>query len=78
MKYFIVEIQKLGDNNYANLVHEAASRNEAESKYYQVLASAAISNIPQHSAILFTAEGFPLMNQSYEHAVIPAVVKPVE
>lgn len=74
MKYFVVEIQKLDENTYAHIVHEAATRNEAESKYHQVLAAAAISNIPQHSAIMFSAVGFPLMHESYEHVVVPVVV----
>lgn len=67
MKYFIVEIQKQFDGSYAHLVHTADDRNHAESVYHQVLASAAISNLPEHSAIMFTGEGFPLMHQSYKH-----------
>lgn len=78
MKYFVVEIQKLAENTYAHIVHEAATRNEAESKYHQVLAAAAISNIPQHSAIMFSADGFPLMNESYEHVVVPEEEIPAE
>lgn len=74
MKYFVVEIQKLSENTYAHIVHEAATRNEAESKYHQVLAAAAISNIPEHSAIMFTGEGFPLMHENYKHVVVPEVV----
>ena len=71
MKYYVFEIQKLADNSFAHLVHEAATRNEAESKYHQVLAAAAIANLPQHSAILFTDEGYPLMHQSYKHDYVP-------
>ena len=67
MKYFIVEIQKQFDGSFAHLVHTADTRNAAESVYYQVLAAAAISNIPEHSAIMFTTEGFPLMHQIYKH-----------
>ena len=67
MKYFVFEIQKQFDGSYAHLVHTADTRNAAESIYHQVLAAAAISNIPEHSAIMFTSEGFPLMHQSYKH-----------
>ena len=73
MKYFVFEIQKLADGAYAHLVHEADTRNEAESRFYQVLSAAAISNIPEHSAILFTGEGFPLMHESYKHDIVPAM-----
>jgi len=34
-----------------------------------VLAAAAISEIPSHAAIMFTADGFPIMHQSYKHEV---------
>lgn len=70
MKYYIVEIQKLPDGTFAHLVHTADDRNAAESVYHQVLAAAAIANLPQHSAILFTDEGYALMNQSYKHAYV--------
>lgn len=73
MKYYIVEIQKQPDGTYAHLVHTADDRNAAESVYHQVLAAAAISNLPQHSAIMFTGEGFPIMNQSYQHDYVPPV-----
>ena len=67
MKYYIVEVQKQPDGNFAHLVHTADNRNAAESTYHQVLAAAAISELPQHGAILFTDEGYPLMQQCYKH-----------
>ena len=73
MKYYVVEIQKMADGTFAHLVHEAETRNAAESTYHQVLAAAAISNLPQHSAILFTDAGFPLMHQSYSNDYVPPV-----
>lgn len=73
MKYFIVEIQKQHNGTYAHLVHTADIRNAAESVYHQVLAAAAISNLPEHSAIMFTSEGFPLMHESYKHDVMPSM-----
>lgn len=75
MKYYVVEIQKQPDGTYAHLVHTADDRNAAESIYHQVLAAAAIANLPQHSAILFTDEGFPLMHQSYTHTYVPPVAE---
>ena len=71
MKYYIIEIQKQNDGSFAHIVHNADTRNAAESVFYQVLAAAAISNIPEHSAILFTSEGYPLMHQSYKHTYVP-------
>lgn len=41
---------------------------KGESKYHEVLAAAAVSEYKEHSAILFTSQGFPLMYQCYHHA----------
>lgn len=72
-KYYIVELQLSTEGVYAHLVHEAfnedpkLARNQAESVYHQVLAAAAISNTARHAAILFTAEGIPIMHHCYDH-----------
>lgn len=71
--YYILEIQKLGPDNFAHLVHTAQTRNQAESVYHQVLASAAIGNLELHAASMFSEEGFPIMNQAYRHEVVPVV-----
>lgn len=73
-KFYVVEVQKSEDTHFAYLVHEASDENletakmKAESAYHQVLAAAAISNLPAHSAIMFSSEGTPIMNQCYHHA----------
>lgn len=72
---YVVEIQQYANGEYGHIVHYAydadaeQARLKAESKYYEVLAAAAVSNLPCHSAILFTTEGFPLMHQCYKHVV---------
>lgn len=66
--YIIVEIQKTGDQ-VATLVNTAATINQAESVYHQILAAAAISQVPLHSAILMTDAGTPLRYESYSHEV---------
>ena len=66
--FYIVEIQKSADGNCAHLVFTAETRNEAESKYHSVLASAAVSPLAQHSAIVFADNGFPILNQCYMHS----------
>lgn len=65
--YYIVEIQKNAEGVYAHLVHTAQTRNEGESVYFQVLAAAAISKLPLHSAILFTDRGALEMSRYYLH-----------
>ena len=72
-QFYIVEVQQDLQGNYAHLVHWAwdedpdLAKRKAESKYYEVLTAAAISNTMTHSAILFSTEGFPLMDKHYHN-----------
>ena len=72
-QFYIVEIQKYQNGEYGHLVHYSfdedpeKARLKGESKYYEVLSAAAISEIPEHSAIMFSTEGFPIMHQCYKH-----------
>ena len=80
MKYYIVEIQN-NNGTFAHIVHTADTRMEAESRYHQVLAAAAISSLTSHAAILFSHEGAPIMYQCYRHeapAPEPEVEEPEE
>lgn len=70
-QFYIVEIQK--GEEYAHNVFWAydadprKARLKAESKYHEVLAAAAVSEYATHAAILFSAEGEPLMHECYFH-----------
>jgi len=70
-QFYVIEIQQTQPGVYAYLVHSASNENErsarlqAESIYHQVLASAAISELPSHAAVLVTGEGVPIMNNCY-------------
>lgn len=83
-QFYIVEVQTFANGEFGHLVHYAfdedadKARLKAESKFYEVLAAAAVSDLPCHSAILFSTEGFPIMHQCYKHAVKPAEPEPVE
>ena len=76
-QFYIVEIQQYANGEYGHLVHYVydadpdKARLKGESKYYEVLAAAAVSNLPCHSAIMFSTEGFPLLHQCYKHEVQP-------
>lgn len=72
-QYYIVEIQQYANGEYGHQVHfafdedQSKARLKGESKYYEVLSAAAVSNLPSHAAIMFSTEGFPIMNQCYKH-----------
>ena len=65
--YIVIELQKNADGHVSNLVTEHSTLAEAESKYHMILASASISNIPVHSAIIVSEEGFPVEHKCYKH-----------
>ncbi len=45
---------------------------KAESKFHEIMSRAAVSGetYSTHSAILFSEEGFPVMNQCYRHEAV--------
>ena len=67
MKYIVIEMQKNADGHVSNLVTAHDTLAEAESKFYTILASAAINEVPVHSAIIVSEEGFPVKHQCYKH-----------
>ena len=67
MAYVVIELQKNTDGAVANIVNAYETQAEAESKYHSILAAAAISELPCHSAIIVSEEGFPVAHQCYKH-----------
>ena len=65
--YIVIELQKNAEGVVSNLVTSHNTLAEAESKYHAILAAAAVSQIPVHSAIIVSEEGFPVMHQCYKH-----------
>lgn len=72
-QYYIFEIQQYDNGEYGHIVHFAydedatKARLKAESKYHEVLAAAAISELKSHSATLLTADGRAIVTQCYKH-----------
>lgn len=65
MTYITFEIQ-LNNGTVGTLVETFPDRLQAESKYHTILAAAAVSPVPVHSAVLMTDEGFVLMADCYK------------
>lgn len=64
--FIVLEVQVNANGTVSTLVDSFADMNQAESKYHQVLAAAAVSNIPKHSAFLLIDDGF-IESKSYTH-----------
>lgn len=65
MHYIVLEIQKT--DNVAVLVNNYDNRNDAYSKYYQVLSYAAVSSLPLHAAAILTEEGQLVESKFFAH-----------
>ena len=63
--FVVIELQQT--DTVATLVNSYADRNEADAKYHSILSAAAISQVPVHSAVMFTAEGNFIKSESYSH-----------
>lgn len=67
--YIVEELQFNVNNTVGIMTDQFADRNEAESKYHEVLKYAAVSTLPKHSAVLMNEEGFVLKSETYTHEV---------
>lgn len=77
MLYIVTEIQSTGETS-AEIVTKHATRNEADSKFFQVLAAAAVSAVPIHTATLCTDEGCWLESRCYKHPAPEPAPEPEE
>lgn len=77
MKYIVLEIQEYANGAIGTLIDSFSDRNVAEQKYHLILSSAAVSQLPCHSATMLMSDGRCVMHQSYKHAVTPEPETPV-
>lgn len=66
-KFIVIEIQRFEGGGISTPAYAYNDQNAAESKYYSIMASAAVSKLPVHSAILINEYGGLIMNGSYTH-----------
>ena len=64
--YIVQEIQTNENDQVAILSYQYSDKSEAESKYYLILSSAAVSTLPVHSATLMTNEGITLAYKFFD------------
>jgi len=63
--YIVIEIQR--GETVSTITNSYDTRNEAENKYHTILAYAAISSVPRHSAVMITEAGDYIKHESFEH-----------
>ena len=62
----VIEIQKSGETA-TPLVQLFTDDAQAKSRYHELLSTAAVSNVPEHSVILVSEEGNYMFREKYEH-----------
>lgn len=67
LKYIVIEIQTNQDGTIGNITTTYNSIDEAYSKYYAILSSAAISSIPRHSAIIMDNSCRTIASNTFTH-----------
>lgn len=63
--FAVIELQK--SDTLAVLADTYATRAEADNKFHLILAAAAISSVPIHSAVILSEDGLILANGTYTH-----------
>ena len=64
-KYVVVEIQTFDNGTIGSLVTPKDDYYQAESTYHTVLAAAALSELPVHTAVLLDNEGNVIHSQAF-------------
>ena len=68
MKYLVLELQKNTDTDVVtSILTDYTDKAQAESHFHTVLAAAAVSSVPVHSAVLMTDEGKTIKNETYKN-----------
>ena len=67
MKYILIELQTNRDGTVGNLVTAYDNLDQAESAWHSVLATAAISALPVHAAVIVNNLGEVVESRCYHH-----------
>ena len=65
--YIVIELQTAADGTVANLVYAYQTLNEAYNRYYLILASAAVSELPCHGAVIVRNTCDPVVFSHFIH-----------
>ena len=67
--FLVMEIQRNGET-VNNIVDSYTDENQAKSKYHLILASAAVSTVERHSAVIIDDTGRPINYEWFDHDAI--------
>lgn len=67
--FIVIELQTINDSQVANIVNAYPEKAVAEQKYHTILAAAAVSALPCHSAVMLDEKGRMIKSEFYTHEV---------
>ena len=67
--FIVIELQTNADGSVGNIVTNYEDRNVAESKFHQIMAAAAISDVTVHSALMVDEAGMVLKQDRYDRRI---------
>ena len=70
-RYTVVEIQTNSDGTIGNLTYGYDDLKEAQSKFYLILSSAALSKLPVYSVFLLSNDGMLIDSKSFLNVTEP-------
>ena len=65
--YIVIELQTNDEGQVGTLVNSYETKTDADSKYFQILATAAKSNFACHAATIINEEGYPIRCEAFRH-----------
>ena len=68
--FIVLELQTNESGQTGNIVTTYADRQEAESKYHQILSAAATSTVTTHAAVMIDERGNLEKNEFYVHNAV--------
>lgn len=68
----IIEIQHSNDGSTSTICTTHTNTAEAEQKYHQVLAAAAVSKVDVHGATMLNDDGSYVQHKAYYHGTLEA------
>lgn len=66
MSYIVIELQTTNGQT-SNIVTAYSDLAQAESAYHSILASAALSNVKYHTALVLNEQGMTIEQRCFEH-----------
>ena len=68
--FIVIELQTINDSQVANIVNAYTEQAVAEQKYHSILAAAAVSALPCHSATMLDEKGRMIKSEYHTHDVV--------